>query len=170
MRISGSGDWEDGECYWCHWTIRWGHLLGTWCNFAGGEACLRGGFENGMFESNVHMSLQPKTEYHWNMLFSYVGLKMTARKQSCSNCSLSARILSEAMETDDEFRKGAKDNLNYESKGFRCRGVQRFGVQKRLCCFDTSDLGHSMLTVGHHAAGAWDTVHFCWSIVITWTG
>ena len=170
MRISGSGDWEDGECYWCHWTIRWGHLLGTWCNFAGGEACLRGGFENGMFESNVQMSLQPKTEYHWNMLFSYVGLKMTARKQSCSNCSLSARISSEAMESDDEFRKGAKDNLNYESKGFRCRGVQRFGVQKRLCCFDTSDLGHSMLTVGHHAAGAWDTVHFCWSIVITWTG
>lgn len=113
----------------------------------------RHGFENGMF---LGMPTCLCRKQNIIGICYFLWSKMTARKQSCSNCRLSARILSEAIESD-ECRNGAKDNLsNCESKvsDVFVFDVQRFGVQKRLCCFDTSDLGHSMLTVGHHAAGA----------------
>lgn len=57
---------------------------------------------------------------------TFLWSKMTARKQSCSNCSLSARILSEAMESDEcrNVVKDNHDNLDCEwlrIESFRCR-------------------------------------------------
>ena len=101
------------------------------------------------------MSLQPKTEYHWNMLLCYFPLI----EDDCQEAILQQQlqIISQNLEWSygKWWMKRCQGNLNCESKVSDAFvfGVQRFGVQKRLCCFDTSDLGHSLLTVGHHTAG-----------------